>query len=281
MQIDAQFGRVTLGPRREVRDFNAQLLRDGTWRAAQVDARFPNGHQLSLRSGNEAGKPTLIFRSDDLGSTLRLFDLTDNIVGGRVSVAGHVTEAGGRQTLSGRIDGEGYNLVRAPVFARILALPSFTGAGSMLAGSGIPFSTLRGEFSYADNHLTLQSLLAYGEAIGVTANGDVDLRRDRLDLQGTIVPAYALNSMLGNLPVIGSLLLGGEGQGLFAANYRVTGSAADPQISVNPLSALAPGVFASFVPTEFRDRPFRPSSNRWGRSKISPRGPRRDACGRR
>jgi uncharacterized protein YhdP len=122
-----------------------------------------------------------------------------------------------------------------------LALPSFTGAGSLLAGSGIPFSTLRGEFAYADAHLTLQNLLAYGEALGVSANGAVDLRRDRLDLQGTIVPAYALNSILGNVPVIGSLLLGGEGQGLFAANYRVTGSAADPQVAVNPLSALAPG----------------------------------------
>ena len=86
LQIDAQFSRVTLGPRREVHDFKAQLLRDGTdWQAAQVDARFPNGHQLSLRSGNEAGKPSLTFRSDDLGSTLRLFDLTDNIVGGRVA----------------------------------------------------------------------------------------------------------------------------------------------------------------------------------------------------
>jgi uncharacterized protein YhdP len=75
----------------------------------------------------------------------------------------------------------------------------------------------------------------------VTSNGAVDLSRDQLDLQGTIVPAYALNSVIGNIPVIGSLLLGGEGQGLFAANYRVTGSGSDPQVSVNPLSALAPG----------------------------------------
>ncbi|MBV8778581.1 MAG: AsmA-like C-terminal domain-containing protein, partial [Alphaproteobacteria bacterium] len=89
--------------------------------------------------------------------------------------------------------------------------------------------------------LVLDKLLAYGGAIGVTSNGVVDLGRDQLDLQGTIVPAYALNSIIGNIPVIGSLLLGGEGQGLFAANYRVTGSAADPQVSVNPLSALAPG----------------------------------------
>ena len=55
------------------------------------------------------------------------------------------------------------------------------------------------------------------------------------------MPAYALNSILGNIPLIGSWLLGGEGQGIFAANYRATGSTADPRVSVNPLSALTPG----------------------------------------
>jgi uncharacterized protein YhdP len=242
LQIDARLSRLILGPQREVRDFTAQLLRDGAdWQAAHIDARFANGHQLSLRSGNEAGKRSLTFRSEDLGSTLSLFDITDNIVGGRVTITGEVSDTAGKRVVRGHINGEDYNLVHAPVFAQILSLPSFSGAGSMLAGSGIPFSTLRGDFGYSDNHLVLANLLAYGGAIGVTANGAIDLRRDRLDLQGTIVPAYTLNSIIGNIPLIGSLLLGGEGQGLFAANYRVTGSAADPQVSVNPLSALAPG----------------------------------------
>jgi hypothetical protein len=75
----------------------------------------------------------------------------------------------------------------------------------------------------------------------VTANGRLELGAKSLDLQGTIVPAYTLNSIIGNVPVLGSLLLGGEGQGLFAATYRATGSVTDPQISVNPLSALTPG----------------------------------------
>jgi hypothetical protein len=47
------------------------------------------------------------------------------------------------------------------------------------------------------------------------------------------------------------LLLGGEGQGLFAANYRVAGSAADPQVSVNPLSALTPGFLRRLLQPNF------------------------------
>jgi hypothetical protein len=158
-----------------------------------------------------------------------------------VTVTGQTVDKAGKQVVAGHIEGADYSLVRAPAFARILSLPSFSGAGGMLAGSGIPFSTLRGDFAYGEDRLVLDKLVAYGGAIGVTGNGVADLGRDRLDLQGTIVPAYALNSILGVVPVIGPLLLGGEGQGLFAANYRVTGSAADPQVSVNPLSALAPG----------------------------------------
>ena len=242
LEIDARLGRLVVGPQREMRDVAAKLSREGTdWRAEQIDARFPNGHRLSLRSANVGDRRDLTFRSDDFGSTLGLLDITDNIVGGQVTVTGQTMDKAGKQVVAGHIEGTDYSLVRAPLFARILSLPSFSGAGSMLAGSGIPFSTLRGDFVYGEDRLTLDNFLAYGGAIGVTSNGVVDLGRDQLDLQGTIVPAYALNSIIGNIPVIGSLLLGGKGQGLFAANYRVTGSAADPQVSVNPLSALAPG----------------------------------------
>jgi uncharacterized protein YhdP len=242
LHVDARLGRLVVGPQREVREVAAKLSREGAdWRAAQLDARFPNGHRLSLRSAAQPNGRNLTFSSDDLGSTLALLDITDNIVGGQVTVTGQAVERAGKQVVLGHIEGTDYSLVRAPVFARILSLPSFSGASHMLAGSGIPFTTLRGDFAYREDHLVVDNLLAYGGAIGVTSNGVVDLGRDRLDLQGTIVPAYALNSIIGNIPVIGPLLLGGEGQGLFAANYQVTGSAADPQVSVNPLSALAPG----------------------------------------
>ncbi|HTT78457.1 MAG TPA: hypothetical protein VMF86_02150, partial [Stellaceae bacterium] len=80
--------------------------------------------------------------------------------------------------------------------------------------------------------------------------GWVDTESDRLALQGTVAPAYALNSIVGYVPIIGKLF-GGGSQGLFAADYRLSGASADPQVWVNPLSALAPGflrqLFEPFV----------------------------------
>ncbi len=252
LAIDARFGRLILGPRRELRDVTAQLRRDADkWRAARVDAKYANGHTLALRFGNEDARHGFDFASDDFGSALSLANITDNIAGGRVSVTGQVSEEAGGRVLQGHIEAENYHLMRAPVFARILSAASLPAVASMLAGSGIPFSTLRGDFVHAKDHLTFEKLIAYGGAIGATANGTIDIGNDRLDLQGTIVPAYTLNTVIGNIPIIGSLLLGGEGQGLFAANYRLTGSSGNPEISVNPLSVLAPGFLRRLFQPDF------------------------------
>src|SRR4029077_7442417 len=112
----------------------------------------------------------------------------------------------GKRSLRARIEGENYTLVRAPVMARILALPSLTGFASTLSGSGVAFMSLRGYFPYRGSRIALDQLLAYGEALGLTANGWVDVRKDRVELQGTVAPAYALNSILDNLPIVGQLL---------------------------------------------------------------------------
>ncbi len=68
-----------------------------------------------------------------------------------------------------------------------------------------------------------------------------------MNLRGTLVPSYTLNSLLGNIPILGMLLTGGEGEGVFALTYRVRGSVESPTVSVNPLSVLAPGFLRRFV----------------------------------
>jgi hypothetical protein len=43
------------------------------------------------------------------------------------------------------------------------------------------------------------------------------------------------------VPLFGPLLGGGQYEGLFAVNFRVAGQASAPTLTVNPLSAVAPG----------------------------------------
>ncbi len=60
-------------------------------------------------------------------------------------------------------------------------------------------------------------------------------------MNGTFVPLYGLNNVVAQVPLFGPLLAGGHNEGLFAVNFRVAGRLASPDVSVNPLSAVAPG----------------------------------------
>jgi len=133
-------------------------------------------------------------------------------------------------------------LVGAPVLARLLSLTSLDGLFGAMSGSGIPFTTLRGEVTYSQGRIALDRVAAYGGSLGITARGWVDPGADTMDVEGALAPAYVLNGMFSSVPVLGPLLIGGEGHGLFATSFRIAGPTDDPGVTVNPLSTLTPGV---------------------------------------
>lgn len=240
--IDADLSQMLLGPGRALTDVRARLFSDGThWQKAEIDASPSFGKSLALRFGGEVGERNLRLTSNDLGAVLRLLDISSKVMGGDVTVTAHAEDVDGQRTLSGRISGANYRVVRAPAFAQLLSLASLTGAASLANGKGIPFSRMQGDFVLDQGTVELHNARAYGEAMGINASGQFDYRRNTVDMSGTIVPAYMLNSLLSNIPFVGDLLFGGQGEGIFAAKFRVAGSTTDPGISVNPLSAFAPG----------------------------------------
>lgn len=243
--VNAHLGRVLLGPGREARNVTARLESNGLhWQSARVEAGLAAAKgdgQLSFRLGQAGGDRGFNFSTNNFGEVVRLLDISDNIQGGQLVISGQAEDDGPKRRFRGRVDGSDYRLIHAPTFARLLGIASFSGIAALLSGEGIPFSRLYGDFVYGDDVVTLSKIRAYGGAIGITASGAVDLGKETLDLEGTLVPAYALNTILGNIPIIGNLLMGGEGQGLFGANFRAAGPFSDPKINVNPLSALAPG----------------------------------------
>lgn len=106
---------------------------------------------------------------------------------------------------------------------------------------------LESEFGWSRGQLAVRDGVLSGPEIGLTFDGYIDFQRERLDLVGTYVPAYALNSLLSNIPVVGVVLAGGQHEGVFGLSYRLYGVLSSPSINVNPLSAIAPGLMRKIM----------------------------------
>jgi len=90
--------------------------------------------------------------------------------------------------------------------------------------------------------LSISKGRAFGNALGLTATGAVDVNAEHINLKGAASPAYGLSRAIESIPILGELLTGSRKEGVFAANYSVIGSLDDPDFEINPLSALAPGI---------------------------------------
>lgn len=132
-----------------------------------------------------------------------------------------------------------FSIYNTPVIAKLLTVASFSGMVDLLMGEGLTFSHFDAPFEYRNRQLSLKEAKAFGDVVGITAQGTYDRRFDEVNFHGVIAPAYSLNTMLGKIPLVGNLLVGKDGT-VFAANYSATGSAEDAEININPLSALSP-----------------------------------------
>ena len=143
--------------------------------------------------------------------------------------------------LSGTLDIENFRMHNVPALAKLLQAMTLYGLVDAMGGPGLGFTRLEAPFRLTDDALDLGEARAFSSSLGLTAQGHIDLDALRVDMQGTIVPAYFFNSLLGNVPLVGRLFSPERGGGVFAASYTVRGALDDPSVSVNPLSALTPG----------------------------------------
>ena len=166
---------------------------------------------------------------------------------------------------AGTLDGyEGSLIIKdfrirdAPVLTRLLAAASLTGIGDALSSdAGLGFERLETPLKIWDRRVEIGPGRAFGRSIGVTFRGEFDRDRETVALNGVVVPVYFVNRVLGSIPLIGDLLIGGKGEGLFAASYELYGPVDQPRTKVNPLTALAPGflrgLFGPLLGTKGRD----------------------------
>ncbi|MBL3676536.1 MAG: hypothetical protein JKP92_03355 [Alphaproteobacteria bacterium] len=238
---------------------SAQTLITGPGRAlgpiSLAAAREASGRlsRLGMRAETRPGtleinysKGTLTLTATNAGAALATFGYA-GVTGGTARIEGNADPTG---TVRGNALMEAFTARRAPVLAKLLGAMSLTGLLNALNGKGLAFSRLETDFTWAWRPggalLSLSDGRSSGNALGLTFGGTHNRATDALDLTGTVVLLSGLSGLVGKIPVIGTIVTGG-GSGVFAATYTIRGSLAAPEVSVNPLSVLAPGVLRQIL----------------------------------
>ncbi|BDG72061.1 DUF3971 domain-containing protein [Roseomonas fluvialis] len=242
--VEARFDRMLLARDQALTGVSATTRVDGhgVILAADLTGTVAGGSApFTMRIAQEAALRRLRIATDDGGALLRAFGVLRTVQGGRLAVDATYASARPNAPLSGNATLEDFAVRDAPALAKLLQAMTVFGVFEALDQRGLSFASLTAPFVLTREALVLNDARAFSVSLGVTARGRIDRLRETIDMEGTIVPAYVFNSLLGRIPILGRIFSPEQGGGLFAATYRMRGPLADPSVSVNPLAALTPG----------------------------------------
>jgi hypothetical protein len=244
-QASLNFDRLSMAPAPapELKNLSVKGAGRGSAVAsAEATAMDAAGQPLDLTitpaSPNDARRDFHLSTKDG-GNLLRVLGAYDDLQGGDLTLDG-VYGAGG--AITGTMQLVKFRLLQAPALGKVLQALTIYGAAEAASGPGLEFSRAVAPFSVSNQTLTLTDARAYSASLGFTASGTINLTDGQSNLEATIVPAYALNTLPSKIPLIGKLFSAEKGGGLFAVRAKIGGTLGNPSVRVNPLSALTPGV---------------------------------------
>jgi hypothetical protein len=214
--------------------------RDGVMTQLKADGRL-GAASVSLRR-DEAGLIRL--QAGDAGGLVRFFNLYSHLEGGALEMV--LRDVGGQQ--DGQAVVKDFVLRDEPGLRQLVAAggePPATGGESAgverINPDAAPFQRMTAKFTRLGGRIELREAVIYNAQMGLTTQGSLDYAHDRIDLNGTFVPAYQVNNLVSQIPFVGLVLGGGVHEGLVGVNYRLVGPSGAPVLSVNPFSAMTPG----------------------------------------
>ena len=250
---------VTVEMRMERIDgFHDESLRDvrlsyrGTGSTIQdlvFSAVTSGGEAVHFRHDTVDGTRNVTMQSNDAGAVVRFLDLYERMEGGWIELALSGPTDG---PLTGTVDARDFWIVNEPRLGSIVSTAPTGGDRSLNQAlrSQLDVSRVRFDRGFAalgkgPGYLAVERGVLRSPDIGTTFRGTLYDANGRMDMSGTFMPAYGLNRLFGEIPLVGQILGNGRDGGLIGVTYRLAGEAGEPQLQINPLSVVAPGIFRS------------------------------------
>ena len=171
--------------------------------------------------------------SNRAGDVLRETRIFNRAKGGKLELI--LAPVAGVGTYEGEFTIAGTRIVDAPAMAEMLSAVSVVGLLDQLQGDGIRFDEVEGRFRLGPNAVTLYRSSAVGPSMGLSLDGYYDMSGGQVDMQGVLSPLFIVNAL-------GRVFSPRDGEGLVGFNFTLKGAAESPEVGVNPLSILTPGV---------------------------------------
>jgi len=222
---------------------NTSLVKKGTITKLNSFANFDDLTTFSHEvKNNKAGNKELIIRSDKAKPFLSNYEFLKGLEKGTLDIR--------RETLSKdfsvtEIKINNFYLKEMPILTNILSIASLTGALDVLEGKGIFFKEAYLKYELRNDELKIIECYGTGPSLGFIIEGRVG-KDNFTSLSGSLAPANTINNIVRGIPIIGKVLTGKKGDGIFGASFKIKGNK-DLKTEVNPIRTITPRFVQRFL----------------------------------
>ena len=245
IDVDVKIGTVAGHNGETLRGLDLSLSRRGGHiRSFSLNSKIGRDTPLigDMRVRAHDNHAVIYLETADAGALFRFTDMYARMYGGQMWVAMDPPTQDASPQI-GTFYVRNFAVRNEPTLQRVIA-----GAPGANANT-VEFSEARVDFTRFSGKMAVRDGVVRGPLVGATIEGQIDYARNDVHLRGTFVPFYGLNNMFGQIPIVGLFLGGGSNEGLLGITYEAVGPPSSPRITVNPVTAITPGLLRKFIPS--------------------------------
>lgn len=254
IDVDVQLNRVLGFGEQVMRDVRASVTVDRVGvSAVSVTGTTQSGMPFSVALDGIGTNRRIKVEALDAGDVLRFVDLYGQVRGGVLAL--NLSGTSGNR-LTGNVSISQFRVFDEPRLDALVSTRA-SDAGSLrdavdrdINTQEVSFDLAYADLDFGPGTLDLSRGVLRGPLVGLSMDGRAFDANNQIRMNGTFMPAYGLNTVFSDIPVLGALLGNGRDRGLIGVTFQLTGDADKPDVAVNPLSVIAPGIFRSIF--EFR-----------------------------
>ncbi|MEM9331219.1 MAG: DUF3971 domain-containing protein [Pseudomonadota bacterium] len=231
---------------------NAILLyesKSGRLNKLDLKGEGSEGRTYNVQAQLNGNQTLFTVKSSDAGTTLAFMNVYTRMQGG-------VLEANLIQSENGPYLGPvritDFTVVNEPKLKSIASsvrrqIPQDRGELKQVIPDGedrkVKFLLADAQIERGKGYFEVTDAIVRSTTMGITMNGMVYDPKDRMNITGTFMPANGVNLAVSAIPLLSQLFSNGKDRALIGVTYQLKGPRTKPEMTINPLSIVTPGVF--------------------------------------